>query len=561
MFGYKNLEELRRRISPIVLRRMREEVLHDLPPRVDNNFFVPMTPAQLEPYKDYQAIVARLLSIAQRRALTPAESKHLLMALQKMRILCDALELHDRQLPEKQKKQTAPKLDELAGILREQVVEAGRKAVIFSSFEGMIDLAIERVARPLKIGYVKLSGSVPTSQRGKLIDRFREDADCRLFFSTDAGGLGLNLQSASLVINLDIPWNPAVLEQRIGRAHRMGQKETVQVINLVAQGVIEERMLDTLAQKRQIFQAVFSALEGQDTLVFAKDRGLMARLRQMLAAEESTPKPPEGIPITARAEADAASTVSPLTEADQVRLFAERLSVRLGGRLLLVRKGAALGGTTAPADDRMRLMVVFDQDAAGLSSTVYEIAELVHGPTPSFNVHLFDRKSYESLLSLLGDNLGSQGSVPEAFRSPALPLPADRSGDARAQTTRDVREKVTRANERLRLARLMAGGGFAIETNAPLKQALDATLDGLYKLACAPPPADRYSILEIERLLVKPGILSPEDSARIPWMQSLLASQDGPGATALEQPLVERMVAAVERLIEAINLYLTASSL
>jgi len=561
VLGYKNLDELRRRISPIVLRRMRKDVLHDLPPRVDNNFFVPMTPAQLEPYKDFQALVAQLLNIAQRRALTPTESKRLMMALQKMRILCDALELHDRRLPEKQKKQTAPKLDELAGILREQVVEAGRKAVIFSSFEGMIDLAIERVARPLNIGYVKLAGSVPTSRRGKLIDRFREDADCRLFFSTDAGGVGLNLQSASLVINLDIPWNPAVLEQRIGRAHRMGQKETVQVINLVAQGVIEERMLDTLAQKRQIFQAVFSALEGQDTLVFAKDRGLMARLRQMLAEEESTPKPPEGISITARAEATAGSTVPLPIETDQIRLFAERLSARLGGRLLLVRKVGVMGGTATPGDDRMRLMVVVDQDAAGLSPTVDEIATLTHGPTPSFNVHLFDRKSYESLLGLLGDNLGSQDPVQEAYRSPALPLPVDRNADTRAQTTRDVREKLTRANERLRLARLMAGGGFPAETNAPIKQALDATLDGLYRLACNPPPADRYSILEIERLLVKPGILSPEDSSCIPWMQSLLASQDGPEATALEQPLVERMMAAVERLGEAVSLYLTARSL
>ncbi|MFZ2959936.1 MAG: DEAD/DEAH box helicase [Candidatus Ozemobacteraceae bacterium] len=560
VLGYKNLEELRRRISPIVLRRVREEVLHDLPPRVDNNFFVPMTSAQLEPYKDFQAIVAQLLNIAQRRALTPVESKRLLMALQKMRILCDALELHDRHLPEKQKKQTAPKLDELAGILREQVVGAGRKAVIFSSFEGMIDLAIERVARPLNIGYVKLAGSVPTSQRGKLLDRFREDADCRIFFSTDAGGVGLNLQSASLVINLDMPWNPAVLEQRIGRAHRMGQKETVQVINLVAQGVIEERMLDTLAQKRQIFQAVFSALEGQDTLVFAKDRGLMARLRQMLA-EESSPKSLEETSITAGAKVEADSTVLPSTEADLVRLFAERLSARLGGRLLLVRKVGALGGIATPDDERTRLLVIVDQDAAGLSPMVDEIAALIHGPTPSFNVHLFDRKSYESLLGLLGDNLGSQEPVREAYRSPALPLPVDRNADSRTQTTRDVREKLTRANERLRLTRLMADGGFAKETSAPLRQALEATLDGLYRLACEPPPADRYSVLEVERLLVKPGILSAEDSARIPWMQSLLASQDGPGATALEQPLVERMVAAVERLGEAINLYLTARSL
>ncbi|MBF0410525.1 MAG: DEAD/DEAH box helicase [Candidatus Riflebacteria bacterium] len=591
ILGYKNLEELRKRIVRVVLRRMRDEVLHDLPPRVDNNFFVPMTQAQLEPYKDYQAIVARLLGIAHKRPLTPAESKRLMMALQKMRILCDALELHDRNLTEKQKKQTAPKLEELVSIVQEQVVAAKRKAVIFSSFEGMIDLAIDRVARPLKIGYVKLAGTVPTTKRGALLDRFREDESCRIFFSTDAGGVGLNLQSASLVINIDIPWNPAVLEQRIGRAHRMGQKETVQVINLVAQGVIEERMLDTLAQKRQIFQAVFSALEGEDTLVFAKDRGLMARLRQMLADEESSPASAvearanasggasavtsnsaglsadtsTGVSIAGSAAGSAnacanlvpehgdvsenASTVMPSTDSDKVKLFAERLSSKLGSRLLLIRKA-----------DRQaaRLMVVVDQDASGLSSVVDEIADRVQGQNPLFKVHLFDKKSYESLQALFGGNLDLQDSVHEAYRSPALPASADRADDGRLQTTKFVREKLSQTAERLRLVKLMTDGGFAAEATAPLKQALDATMDGLYKLAGKSVPGDRYSILEIERLLVKPGILAPEKSASIQWMQSLLNSQGSQTTTTLEKYLVERIFASIEQLCESADLYLTA---
>ena len=82
-----------------------------------------------------------------------------------------------------------------------------------------------------------------------MLERFRDDADCRVFLSTDAGGTGLNLQAADTVINLEVPWNPAVLEQRIARVHRMGQHRPVQVFNLVMRDSIEERVLRTLDVK------------------------------------------------------------------------------------------------------------------------------------------------------------------------------------------------------------------------------------------------------------------------------------------------------------------------
>jgi superfamily II DNA or RNA helicase len=581
VLGHKNLEELRRRISPIVLRRLRSEVLQDLPPRVDNNFFVPMTPAQLEPYRDYQSNVAQLLSISNRRPLTPAESKHLMMSLQKMRILCDALELHDPRISDRQKKLTAPKLDELSGILREQIVDAGRKAVIFSSFEGMIDLAIERVARPLGIGFVKLAGSVPTNRRGKLLDQFREDPDCRLFFSTDAGGVGLNLQSASLVINLDIPWNPAVLEQRIGRAHRMGQKETVQVVNLVSQGVIEERMLDTLAQKRQIFQAVFSAIDGPDTLVFAKDRGLMARLRQMLSEERAPAKPASEAPVPAVFVET--PTLTPASDthvvgnggvvppggntpeatvsgAENLGSLGERLQARLGGRLLLVRSLAGSSGA------QPRLIVVVDRDATALIPVVEEVAGNGSGAVSFSDIHLFDRAGYENLIRLAGDALGLNDPGKEVYRSPALPFSGGSPSDALAQSAREAREKFTAAGERLRLARLMADGGFLGEAGAPLKQALDATLEGLYGVggrnsSALSQPSERTSMLEIERHLVTPGILLPEDASRISWLLSILESQGKTGNSPVDRPLFERMVAVPARLMESGDLYLTNRSL
>ena len=108
-------------------------------------------------------------------------------------------------------------------------------------------------------------GGVPGPKRKDLIDRFREDPDCRLFLSTDAGGVGLNLQHASVVVNMDLPWNPAVLEQRIGRVHRLGQQRPVRVVNFIAQGTIEEGMLAVLKFKKSLFAGV---LDGGEKEVF-----------------------------------------------------------------------------------------------------------------------------------------------------------------------------------------------------------------------------------------------------------------------------------------------------
>jgi superfamily II DNA or RNA helicase len=563
VLGYKNLDELRSRIRPVVLRRTRDQVLKDLPPRVDNNYFVPMTPHQLEPYGDYKSIVAQLLNIATRRPLTPTEVKRLFMALQKMRVLCDALELHDPKIPDKLKRQTAPKLDELAALLKEQVVEPRRKAVVFSSFEGMIDLAIERVAGPLGIGHVKLSGSVPTSRRGRLLDRFRDDPDCLVFFSTDAGGVGLNLQSASIVINLDLPWNPAVLEQRIGRAHRMGQKSTVSVINFVAQGVLEERMLDTLSMKRQIFQSVFAALEGEDTLVFDKNRGLMARLQEMLSEEPQKPQAPEELAAGVEegtVPAPPPPEVRPVSLAEQLRVFSDRLSGRLGSRLLLVSRLAL--GPVGPLSSRdlPRVLVVVDREADALSSTVDEVAASVSTGAPPFAVHLFDRLGYQNLAGLLGPALATTGTD-EAYRSAALPVPDGDKQRAQDASAREAGERIARAEARVRLARLVAGGGFPSDALAPLREAFDTTLEGLFKLAGDGVTADRTNVLALERWLVQPGILSASDSAKVTWIHGLLAASTQGEATTLDGALVERLAAEIETLQQAARVRLTTSVL
>ena len=132
--------------------------------------------------------------------------------------------------------------------------EANRKVFMFSEWTTMLDL-IEPLLKARKLDYVRLDGQVPQKERQALVNRFREDPNCRLFITTNAGSTGLNLQAANTVINVDLPWNPAVLEQRIARAHRMGQQQPVQVYVLVTEGTIEEGLLNTLSAKRDLAMA------------------------------------------------------------------------------------------------------------------------------------------------------------------------------------------------------------------------------------------------------------------------------------------------------------------
>ena len=124
---------------------------------------------------------------------------------------------------------------------------------------------VARELTNLKVGFLSLHGGVPSHKRRDLLSKFRDDPKSLVFLSTDAGGVGLNLQSASIVVNLDMPWNPAVLEQRIARVHRMGQTKPVRVVNFIASGTIEERLLSLISFKKSLFAGV---LDGGENDVF-----------------------------------------------------------------------------------------------------------------------------------------------------------------------------------------------------------------------------------------------------------------------------------------------------
>ncbi|WP_245266438.1 helicase-related protein [Bradyrhizobium sp. WSM1743] len=168
--------------------------------------------------------------------------------------------------------------------------------MVFSQWTRTHDVVIRRLAAR-GIGYVSFHGGIPSEKRPELVQRFRDDPACRVFLSTDAGSTGLNLQHASILVNMDLPWNPAVLEQRIARVHRLGQARPVQIVNFVAKGTIEEGMLSVLAFKRSLAEGILDggsneiSLGGSRLTRFMKDvdsvTGSMGSGEAVATAEET----------------------------------------------------------------------------------------------------------------------------------------------------------------------------------------------------------------------------------------------------------------------------------
>jgi superfamily II DNA/RNA helicase len=211
----------------------------------------------------------------------------LILCLSQMRMVCDStfiLDQHSRH---------DTKIDELIYIFEEALADPLQKIVIFSQWERMTRLVAQEL-EARDIGFANLHGGVPSIERQGLLQRFQNDPECRIFLSTDAGGVGLNLQAASIVINLDIPWNPAILEQRIARVYRMGQENTVTVINMVAMETIEHRMLGVLDFKSGMAQGVLDP-DGDDTIFMSetKFKKLMENVETL--TETSWPEPSDAL--------------------------------------------------------------------------------------------------------------------------------------------------------------------------------------------------------------------------------------------------------------------------
>jgi SNF2 family DNA or RNA helicase len=285
LLGYRGLDRIQEQLAPILLRRTRQKVLKELPERTDQIFRVPLTTEQAEPYFEQSDILAALMRKWERQGwLSEIDQKRILCCIQNMRMLCNSTFLFDKQTHH------SPKLQEFREILTELAIEENRKVVVFSEYERMTFLAGEEL-RKLGIGFVSLHGGVPSRQRGALIEKFRSDPACKVFLSTDAGGVGLNLQAASVVVNFEPPWNPARLEQRIGRVHRLGQSRPVHVIHMLTNESIEERVWETLSLKKSLFAGVFDSPTGEVSFAKLGRKTMLQAVKEIFANQPDRPKP------------------------------------------------------------------------------------------------------------------------------------------------------------------------------------------------------------------------------------------------------------------------------
>lgn len=272
--GAKNLDELRRRTSPYILRRLKSEVAPQLPKIVVTNHFIPMTEIQEAMHNEIRADMRDLIDVLRQwKGDTPHPKEGQLLGMVTMLTeVCDSPELFDLSNSKMASKYRArskvsPKLDELHQICSDLLDGNPEiKIVVFTQFERMQRLIVDKLS---KLGDCAiLNGQMKPFERQAELDRFRFGPNVRFFVSTDAGNYGINLQQASVVVNFDIPWNPAIWLQRNARIHRIDSThETVYVINLIAKEGIDERILDVMYNKIELSNAVIEKTEDERAMV------------------------------------------------------------------------------------------------------------------------------------------------------------------------------------------------------------------------------------------------------------------------------------------------------
>jgi superfamily II DNA or RNA helicase len=302
--GARHLDTLRQRLSSGMFRRVRKDVLAQLPPRTDTRVPVELTDAQREAHAELDRPIAVLLHKAARRALTQPEFLQLMQLFATQRIICNGL-AQLRFADEWPRCQAtaptgamleglfAPKLSALRGLVSQVAVGQERKAVVFSQWRNMLRLAewsVRDLLAEAGLRALFFTGAESAKLREQAIVEFHEDPSAAVMFLSDAGGVGLNLQhAATCCINLELPWNPAVLEQRIGRIHRLGQGQPIDVYNLVAEEGIEGRIATLLANKKAVFSSLFDGTS--DQVSFGGQQSFLEGMRRLL--EPLAPPPSE----------------------------------------------------------------------------------------------------------------------------------------------------------------------------------------------------------------------------------------------------------------------------
>ncbi|MFZ6846133.1 DEAD/DEAH box helicase [Undibacterium sp. RuTC16W] len=246
---------LAQRVRPFILRRRKQDVASELPPKTEIIKRLKLSGQQRDLYESVRvAADEQVRRILQRKGFAGAQITILDALLKLRQVCCDPYLLKGTKTPDTMER---AKLELLSDMLPSLVAE-GRRVLVFSQFTEMLGLIAGRLTT-LALPHLSLTGKTPTAQRGSIVAQFQNKEMPVILISLKAGGVGLNLTAADTVIHMDPWWNPAVEEQASARAHRIGQEQAVFVYKLVVEGSIEERILDLQARKAALAEGVLGS--------------------------------------------------------------------------------------------------------------------------------------------------------------------------------------------------------------------------------------------------------------------------------------------------------------
>jgi SNF2 family DNA or RNA helicase len=246
--GYRNEKKLKKKLDHMLIRRTVDEVWKDRPPLIESIIECPMGKEQMKVYMDArQAKLKEIEDIQKAKKINMSDIAPLIGYLLQIACTIKAVD------PDTKVKKHSSKIDTLCEMVKEEFPRKC-KIVIFSHYANNVIPYIVEELEALKMGGVaKIVGGVSDKAQARTIKRFKENDQLRFLVCSDAMAYGANLQFCNYVINFDLPWNPAVLDQRIRRAYRRGQKKTVTVINFIVPGTITEHRHQVIEQKRKLF--------------------------------------------------------------------------------------------------------------------------------------------------------------------------------------------------------------------------------------------------------------------------------------------------------------------
>ncbi|WP_423219580.1 SNF2 helicase associated domain-containing protein [Fervidicella metallireducens] len=254
------LEELNKHIKPFILRRFKREVVKELPPKIEHKIVVEMTEEQKKLYAAYLASAKEEIDEEiKNNGFNKSKIKILSLLTRLRQICCDPSSFLENYEGESGKMLA---LDELL----EESIESGHRILLFSQFTSVLK-NIEIRFKKNKISYMYLDGQTPSEKRIEMVNSFNQGTGSVFLISLKAGGTGLNLTGADVVIHFDPWWNPAAEQQAVDRAHRIGQRKTVEVIKLLAQGTIEEKIFELQEKKKEIIKNVLDEDNSTDVIL------------------------------------------------------------------------------------------------------------------------------------------------------------------------------------------------------------------------------------------------------------------------------------------------------